>query len=109
IRHWLGPPDTFLRARPVAYQGPAYGHRNLEHRRGARWRPRPLHGSQPENGLVSIEREIGMTDPKTATTDRKKDMNDQQQGAADHQDENKLIAQRRDKLQALRAQGQAFP
>ena len=35
-------------------------------------------------------------------------MTDQQQNAAP-QDENKLIAQRREKLQALRSQGNAFP
>jgi lysyl-tRNA synthetase class 2 len=33
----------------------------------------------------------------------------QQQGTAEHHDENKLIAQRREKLDALRANGQAFP
>jgi lysyl-tRNA synthetase class 2 len=36
-------------------------------------------------------------------------MTDQQQGAPEHHDENKLIAQRREKLQALRTQGVAFP
>ncbi|MGV3590902.1 MAG: lysine--tRNA ligase [Gammaproteobacteria bacterium] len=36
-------------------------------------------------------------------------MSEQQQGATEHHDENKLIAQRREKLQALRGQGVAFP
>src|SRR5262249_14190413 len=46
-RYRLGPPDPLLRAAALPDgQGPAHGRADLEHRCGARRRPRPVHGGR---------------------------------------------------------------
>ena len=93
-RHRLGSPDPLVRARPVADQGPADQLRGRQHAGHTRRRPGRLHRREPE------ARGVGMDNDDTKVA-----------GAVAPlpQDENQIIAERRGKLTALRAQGQAYP
>ena len=84
-----------LRARPVADQGPAHQLRGRQHAGDPRRRSRRLHRGEPEAGSVTRE-------PTSKKPTRRR-------ARAGPQDENQIIAERRAKLAALRAQGNAFP
>ena len=84
VRRELGQPDPFLRARPVAHQGPPHRRRDRQHGRSARRGPRPVPRSKPEAGAA-------MTEERSEV------------------EVNHLIAERRAKLERLRETGNAFP
>ncbi len=93
-RHRLGPPDPLVRARPIADQGSADQLRDGQYAVDSRRRARRFHRRKPEAGSVEMA-------------------NDNKKGPPDApeppQDENQIIAERRGKLNALRARGHAYP
>ena len=88
----LGQPDSFLRAGPVAYQGPAHRRGDQQHPGRAGRRHRPVYRGFAEERAVS-----------------ENIMSEQEQAAGNPQEENKLIAERRGKLTQLRGKRNAFP
>ena len=84
-RCWVGQPDTFLRARPESDQRFAYQRRNRKHSGGTGRRFGQLYRGKPQTGTVSERQE------------------------RQQHDENRLIAERRRKLDGLRETGNAFP
>src|SRR5690606_34589640 len=103
VRHRLGPPDPLLRPRPVAHQGSAHRRRAQRLRQGAGRRSGRIPGSQPQAGSVTLPPTNSIEIDAKTMSDQQLDQNELQQ------EENKLIAQRKEKLAAIRQQGNAFP
>src|SRR6266480_1154630 len=91
----MGTSDPLVRSRSIAHQGFANQLRGWKHAGRPRRRPRRLHRREPEAGSVAVSKDDQKKGPP--------------EGPEPTLDDNQIIAERRGKLKALRAQGGAYP
>src|SRR5438552_13857868 len=94
-RYRVGTSDPLVRPRSIAHQGFANQLRGWEHAGRPRRGPRRLHRREPEAGSVAVSKDDQKKGPP--------------EGPEPTLDDNQIIAERRGKLKALRAQGGAYP